>query len=610
MPKSRRSSRVKPGAVPSPARLPTESEPEAGRSSRKKHAPGSDQGLGSVLCAAVLLLTGAVLRLLYLDEIPAGLNQDEASVGYEAWSLLHYGITRNGYAWPVNFVAWGTGQSALYSYLSIPLIAAFDLTVVSTRLLMALTGTASLLLFWQIAVRDQPTHWPCPPSVPWSEPGACIPAHAGIQGRGGAPGACFALLALLLLTFCPWHLMLSRLALDCNLLPFVILFAVYFFTRPDNDRLGIQAAGVFVLSLSVYAYTAAYFFAPVFLALVFGWLRVQGKLPLRHFLLLSTLSLLTVLPILLFLAVNFFDWEAIRAGISMPKYTGQARYETLSTVFGGRFLASLVDQLLFVVKLLTTSDPVPTEYFSKLPHFAVLFPFAIVPLAVGFGMTLYRAVTRRECGVPLLMALWLIAAFATVSITLVNIYRANVVWLPAVYFTALGVFYACCRWRAVLTLAAVAYLSYGGWFVQTYFTHYNDRDVPGYHSAFLDLQPAIASVVEHASSSDKIYITRFVNEPYMQVLFHTKTPPRDYLNTRNIRFIADPNGPFTFVNSFGRFIFTSERISEANRLILRAHPDQLHRIVLHGEEVAALDSATLAKCAGERHGRFHVLHCD
>ncbi|MDD9859582.1 MAG: hypothetical protein OXU40_03955, partial [Nitrospira sp.] len=160
-----------------PAHLPAESEPETGRSSRTQPSV--------VLCAAVLLLTGAVLRLIYLGEIPAGMFTDEASVGYEAWSLLHHGIDRNGYAWPVHFVAWGSGQNVLYSYLSIPLIAVFDLTMFSIRLLMALTGTASLLLFWRVAARDQPA---------------------------------FALLALLLLTFCPWHLMLSRWALECNLL--------------------------------------------------------------------------------------------------------------------------------------------------------------------------------------------------------------------------------------------------------------------------------------------------------------------------------------------------------------------------------------------------------
>jgi len=267
-----------------------------------------------------------------------------------------------------------------------------------------------------------------------------------------------------------------------------------------------------------------------------------------------------VLPILLFLAVNFFDWEAIRVGISMPKYTGEARYEQKSTLFGGRFFSHLGDQLLFAVKLLSASDPVPTNYFSKMSGFALLFPLAIVPLAFGFGATIYRAVKLREFGVPLLMALWLIAAFATVSVTIANINRANVLWLPAAYFAALGVFYACRKWRALLTLAAVAYISYGGWFAHTYFTQYNALQY-NYNWPFHDIYPAIASLMERTGPDDKIYITPLVHEAYMLTLFHTKTPPRNYLATR---IIPNPNRPFQKIASFGNFIFTPERVGEAD----------------------------------------------
>ena len=534
--------------------------------------------------AALLLLTGAVLRLLYLGEIPGGLNQDEASSGYEAWALLHHGIDRNGYAWPVHFVSWGNGQNALYAYLSMPIIAALDLTMFSTRLLMALTGIASLLLFWRVAARDQPA-----PRSPRE-----------------VPGATFALLALLLLTLCPWHFMLSRWALESNFLPFVILLSVYFFTRPDNHRPGIQAAGVLVLSLSVYAYGTAYFFAPLFLALVFGWLRVQGKLPLWRFLLLSALSLLTVLPLLLFLAVNFFDWEAIRAGISMPKYTGKARYEQISLLFGGRFLSYFADQLLFVVKILSMSDPgVFTEFFNKMPRFAILFPFAIVPLAFGFGATIHRAVKLREFGVPALMALWLVAALALVSVTLANINRVNVLWLPAIYFTALGVFYACRRWRALLPVAAAAYLIYGGWFAHTYFTQYNDLR-HNYPWPSYNLHSAFTSLSERAGPNDKIYITPSVHEAYMLTLFHTKTPPQDYLATRT--FIS-LNQSFQKVASFGNFIFIPERIDEADHLVLLKSD---RSIVANNEKEQALVQEALSsdRCDTEVHGDFVVLHCD
>lgn len=65
----------------------------------------------------LLIAAGAAVRLALLGAIPYGLNADEASAGYDAWALSEYGIDRHGYRYPIHFVAWGSGQNALYSYL-------------------------------------------------------------------------------------------------------------------------------------------------------------------------------------------------------------------------------------------------------------------------------------------------------------------------------------------------------------------------------------------------------------------------------------------------------------------------------------------------------------
>ena len=97
--------------------------------------------------AAALLLAGALLRFLCLGSFPPGLNQDEASIGFDAWSLLRWGMDRNGGAWPVLFVSWGSGQNVLYAYLSLPCLALFGLNTVSLRLCAAFWGSASLAAF-------------------------------------------------------------------------------------------------------------------------------------------------------------------------------------------------------------------------------------------------------------------------------------------------------------------------------------------------------------------------------------------------------------------------------------------------------------------------------
>ena len=41
------------------------------------------------IAVALLLLAGFALRLLLIGSLPYGLNQDEASAGYDAWALLN-----------------------------------------------------------------------------------------------------------------------------------------------------------------------------------------------------------------------------------------------------------------------------------------------------------------------------------------------------------------------------------------------------------------------------------------------------------------------------------------------------------------------------------------
>ena len=112
------------------------------------------------IAAALLLLLGAALRLAALGALPFGLNQDEASAGYEAFALLRAGIDRCGKSWPVLFVSWGSGQNVLMSYLAMPLIAAFGLNELTLRLPNAISGVLTLFVFWRMARRaGRPLKW-------------------------------------------------------------------------------------------------------------------------------------------------------------------------------------------------------------------------------------------------------------------------------------------------------------------------------------------------------------------------------------------------------------------------------------------------------------------
>ena len=265
--------------------------------------PGDNAVENAIFLA--LILAGAAVRLILLGDIPAGLNQDEAGLGYDAWALLEYGIDRHGYHNPVHFVSWGSGQNALYGYFSMPFILAMGLNSVSIRLAQALLGVVSLFVMYAIGRRL-------------------------IDGR-------FALFALFVLTISPWHVMMNRWGLESNILPTLVLFSFFFFLRGlEHPRYIIPA--FFLLSLSLYAYGTAYFFVPIFMLGVLVYGMKHRYIDVRHWGVGLVVMIATAIPIGLFLAVNLFEWEAIETPLfSMPRYTGVPRYTTTAAFFSADF---------------------------------------------------------------------------------------------------------------------------------------------------------------------------------------------------------------------------------------------------------------------------------
>src|SRR5271157_1877248 len=139
----------------------------------------------------LILAFGIFARVWGFGKLPPGLNADEASIGVDAFSLLHYGIDRNGISFPVNFISWGSGQNALYGYLLIPFIAMGGLTPFIVRLPMLITGILTLPLVFFVAKRML--------------------------------GNRYGLVAMFLVSISPWHIILSRWGLESNLLPFTFL---------------------------------------------------------------------------------------------------------------------------------------------------------------------------------------------------------------------------------------------------------------------------------------------------------------------------------------------------------------------------------------------------
>lgn len=462
---------------------------------------------------ATIILLGTFARVWEFGSLPPGLSPDEASTGVDAYSLLHYGVDRNGESFPVHFIAWGGGQNALYAYLILPFVALGGLNVYTVRLPMLMSGLLTLpLVYW---------------------------AAARLGGKK------LGLLATFLLAISPWHIMLSRWGLESNILPFVFLLGFICLLKAIEDSRWLYPAGLF-LALCLYAYGTAYAFIPIFLALAIPIFIFYKRVQPLHGLLSLAFFFLAALPIGLFIGINFLDLHALHAGpITIPLLSGRSRYETVSTLFSGEFFTSLAENLRILLGLLVNqSDKLP---WNSLEPYGYFYRFTFPLAVIGAVLFIPRKGQERGQEKALLLA-WLTAALSLGLLQQVNANRLNLVFIPLLICIAgcLLELSKRAKWALppIITVLLVGFVLF-------------NRD---YHNAayrqevgneFADgLLPALELARE--KTDGEICVTADVNMPYIYALFGEPLDPREYNRSIEVR---NPNGSFRDILALDRYAF-------------------------------------------------------
>jgi 4-amino-4-deoxy-L-arabinose transferase-like glycosyltransferase len=104
--------------------------------------------------AYVVAVVGLALAALYLFRLgtdPPGLYADEASIGYNAWTVAHYGTDQYGNHFPLFFADFGDFKGPVATYLVAPLTWLFAGGAALVRFPSVLAGIATFLLAGRIA---------------------------------------------------------------------------------------------------------------------------------------------------------------------------------------------------------------------------------------------------------------------------------------------------------------------------------------------------------------------------------------------------------------------------------------------------------------------------
>ncbi|OBR67779.1 hypothetical protein A7K91_08580 [Paenibacillus oryzae] len=464
--------------------------------------------------AAALFVIGIISIVYQSGMLPPGLNQDEASIGYDAFSILHYGVDRNGMFMPVHLIAWGSGQNALYAYLSMPFIYVFGLTVWSVRAASMLLGLLSLVLLYAIGKRL-------------------------FEGERGA------LIALFLGVVSPWHLMMSRWALESNLFPALALLAFYFLLKGlEKNSWRWFAAFAAVMALCLYSYGTAYLFVPVFCGLAAVLLLYYKMIKPVSLLLYGGILTVLALPIAAFVWINRFDGASIVTPLfSIPKLT-VPRVEEISSVFSGQGLTPLWNHAKSFLKLFLTGDD--GLLWNAVPPYGYLYPIAVPFILFGIAYSFQLVWRSKSIGHALLLS-WLAAAIMVALVTEININRINIIFYPLLLFASGGIVPLWQRWRLAAMTAIISFGLFFAAFAAYYFTTYSEKLSMVFFESFGD-------AVSYASdqTDGTVYVTPSVNMPYIYVLFYERIDPRDFADSV---VYGNPGGAFQQVSSFGRYRF-------------------------------------------------------
>ena len=454
----------------------------------------------------ILMAAGIAARMIGFGVIPGDINQDEAFAGYQAYSMLHYGVDSAGYRFPVYLYTWVSGMSALNSYLMMPFMAVFGVKVWVIRLPQLIVSCLTLWVIYLLVKRM---------------------FHEKI-----------ALFALFLLAVCPWHIAMSRWGLDANLAPGFLIFALYFYVRGlENSRFLMLSSLMYGLSL--YCYATVWTIVPFLILFEFLYGIYLKKIRIDKYVILSVLILgVMALPLILFLLVNMEIIPEIRLPfLSVPKIL----YMRNDEMFSGNILTR-VKEVWHLMKI--QSDNIPlngTEeygiYYAGTLSFFLLGVYRCV-------RTSLKKIPKREFAPEILLLLQVAGGIMQGLLQVrTNINRNNILFIPMVITAALGVYWL---FELInikeLILPVIYYLVMFIGFEVYYFTDY--KELTDYYFC-----RGLTDAVEEAVSYEgPIYYSRGIEHP--RILFLAKENVWDFMDS--VEYYVYPS-PYLEAKSFGRF---------------------------------------------------------
>ena len=481
----------------------------------------------------LILFLAGLLRFPYLSRFPSGFSADEAVQGYTAYSILKTGRDEWGQFLPLNPRSFGDYKPPLYTYLTIPSIALFDLNEFAVRLPSAFWGTLAVLAVFLLT-----------------------------QELFGLVS--LSLLSAFFLAVCPWHLVFSRSAIEANLTAFFFTMGFYFFLK-GLKRTKFFPLAVLFLGLNLYTYHSARLFTILFAAFLLFWFRKEIKFFDKKVLWSGILALIFILPMVISLfaggSKRFGDVSLLNPTDKWQEVSSRQQESLLKNplpILANNKFTWVADKFVknyfsyFSLSFLFTGGS-SDSYYSNLPGRGLLHLWDL-----PFLMAAIWFFYKKKQKVGWLLLAWLLLAGLPASFSkeaahanraspflplwsLLSAYGAFFLWkflAPKLSFFAK---------RIILTVSLLLVCSSLILFLDEYFSHAPVKTSRGLNYGYEQMIDYVGKI---EGNYDKIILTKIFSEPQVFFAFYKKYDPLKYQNESQ-DFLRYEKDGFLFLDQLG-----------------------------------------------------------
>ena len=496
---------------------------------------------------ALIVILAAFLRFWNLTSVPSHLYWDEASLAYNAFSILTEGVDEHGVSWPVtHFLAYGDAKPPLYVYTTALAMKIFGVNDFSVRFSSALAGVVAIPLTFFL-VKQLFLH---------------------LTKQKTSPDQT-ALIAALMLAISPWHLQMSRAAFEANLALALFLGGLLtFFYGLKRPKYWLVSASLFVSTL--YTFNSYRIFLPFFLLLLAFTFFKQIKAHPKWLILGSVLASILIAPLIPFVTsdqaklrfeeVTIFKNHAPvieanqRIGLNNSALWSKVIYNR-RVLFALDFLDHYFDH--FKPNFLFFSGDVNPRLSVR--EIGELYPIELPILIIG----LYLVATKHK-KLGFFVTTWMLLSIIPAATARETPHALRILQILPTYqiVIAIAITWQLKKNKTLPLIIAAAYILSFGWYLNVYHTHYNNHWSSSWQHGYKQTVEFVQAI---ESNYDRIYVTKSLGRPHTYFLYYGKVSPKFFTETRTVA--SDPFG-FVEVNGFGKYVFGDIQFHDEKALVV------------------------------------------